>query len=75
MVTVVQTPHQYRIDRKPNIRRVFLRWFPFKVIFRDVEGVVQILAVSHKRRRPDYWAGSPLTQHSRSVRYALHRHK
>jgi len=52
---VVQTPHHFRIERKPNIRRVSLRRFPFKVIFRDVESIVQILAVSHKRRRPDYW--------------------
>jgi len=55
MVNVALTPHYYRIKRKPSIRRVSLRRFPFKVIFRDVEGVVQILAVSHKRRRPDYW--------------------
>jgi len=55
MANVVQTPHHYRIERKPNIRRVSLGRFPFKVIFRDVESIVQILAVSHKRRRPDYW--------------------
>ena len=55
MANVVHSPHHYRIERKPNIRGVSLRRFPFKVIFRDVEGVVQILAVSHKRRRPDYW--------------------
>ena len=55
MANVIQAPHRYRIERKPNIRRVSLRRFPFKIIFRDVEGVVQILAVSHKRRRPDYW--------------------
>ena len=55
MANVIQNPQQYRIERKPNIRCVSLRRFPFKVIFRDVEGIVQILAVSHKRRRPDYW--------------------
>lgn len=55
MGNVVQASYHYRIERKPNIRRVSLRRFPFQVIFRDVEGVLQILAVSHKRRRPDYW--------------------
>jgi len=55
MEKVVQNPHHYTIERKPNIRRVSLRRFPFKVIFREAEEVVQILAVSHKRRRPDYW--------------------
>lgn len=55
MVNVVYAPHRCRIERKPNIRCVSLKRFPFKVIFRDVEGVVQVLAISHKRRRPDYW--------------------
>ncbi|MFA5016702.1 MAG: type II toxin-antitoxin system RelE/ParE family toxin [Methylobacter sp.] len=57
MANVVHAPHRYRIERKPNIRRIFLKQFPFNVIFRDVEGVVQILAIAHKRRRPDYWLG------------------
>lgn len=55
MATVVQMPQRYRVERKPNIRSVSLARFPFKIIFRDMEGMVQILAVSHKRRRPDYW--------------------
>lgn len=57
MASVVHAPHRCRIERKPNIRRVFLKRFPFNVIFRDAEGVVQVLAVAHKRRRPDYWLG------------------
>jgi toxin ParE1/3/4 len=55
MATVVQMPQRCRVERKPNLRSVSLARFPFKIIFRDVEGMVQILAVSHKRRRPDYW--------------------
>lgn len=55
MATVVQMPQRYHFERKPNIRSVSLARFPFKIIIRDVEGMVQILAVSHKRRRPDYW--------------------
>lgn len=55
MERIVRAPHRYRVERKPNIRCTPLKQFPFKVIFRDVEGVVQILAVAHKRRRPDYW--------------------
>jgi toxin ParE1/3/4 len=54
MKKVMLASHRYRIERKPNIRRVSLQCFPFEVIFGDVEGVVQILAVAHKRR-PDYW--------------------
>ena len=55
MVNVVSAVHRYRIKRKPNIRDVSLKQFPFTIIFREVGGDVQVLAVAHKRRRPDYW--------------------
>lgn len=55
MAIVVLAPQSYQIERKPNIRRISLKCFPFKIVFRDVEEGVQILAISHKRRRPDYW--------------------
>lgn len=55
MTRVAQAPQRFRIERDPNIRRVSLVRFPFIVIFRDVDNGVQLLAISHKRRRPGYW--------------------
>ncbi len=55
VANIIHMPHRYRVERMPNIRSVSLQQFPFKIIFRDLEGIVQILAVAHKRRRPDYW--------------------
>ena len=55
MADVVGMAHCYRIQRKPNIRGVSLKQFPFTIIFREVGGNVQVLAVAHKRRRHDYW--------------------
>lgn len=40
-------------------RRLAMRRFPYLVVFREVEGVVQILAVAHVRRRPGYWKDRP----------------
>lgn len=57
MEFVAATPHRYRIERQPNIRSVSLMRFPYKVIYRQLEDCVQVLAVAHKRRRPGYWAG------------------
>jgi plasmid stabilization system protein ParE len=57
MERIIDAPHRYRIERKPNIRRLSLMQFPLKIIFRESNGSVQVLAVSHKRRRPGYWAG------------------
>jgi len=38
-----------------NTRRVFLRGFPFSVVYRDVPAGIVIFAVAHQSRRPDYW--------------------
>jgi plasmid stabilization system protein ParE len=38
-----------------NTRRMFLRGFPFAIVYRpDEEGVV-IIALAHHSRRPGYW--------------------
>ncbi|MBD9363715.1 type II toxin-antitoxin system RelE/ParE family toxin [Methylomonas fluvii] len=57
MISVANMPGRYRVERKPNIRVVSLLKFPYKIIFRDTHAGVQVLAVSHKKRRPDYWLG------------------
>lgn len=57
MSSVVSMPGRYRIERKPDIRVVSLIKFPYRIIFRDNNAGIQILAVSHKKRRPDYWLG------------------
>ena len=55
IVDVCKTPHRYPIDRKPDIRRRKMKRFPFTVLYREISGSVQILAVAHQRRRPAYW--------------------
>lgn len=54
---IVEAPQRFRIERRPDIRRLSLIRFPLKIIFREASGSVQILAISHKRRRPGYWLG------------------
>jgi plasmid stabilization system protein ParE len=38
-------------------RRVFLRRFPFALIYRADDSGVTIVAVAHVRKRPGYWRG------------------
>lgn len=38
-----------------NTRRVFLRGFPFSIVYRDVAEGIVIFAVAHQSRRPGYW--------------------
>ena len=54
---VCKSPQRYPIDKKPDVQRIRLERFPFTVLFREVLGMVQVLAVAHHRRRPQYWLG------------------
>jgi plasmid stabilization system protein ParE len=38
-----------------NTRRFLLRRFPFFVVYRVFSQRVQVVAVAHARRRPNYW--------------------
>ncbi|GAA4408015.1 type II toxin-antitoxin system RelE/ParE family toxin [Quisquiliibacterium transsilvanicum] len=40
---------------KLRTRRVFLRGFPFSVVYRTEADEVVVFAVAHFKRRPTYW--------------------
>ncbi|MBS0431704.1 MAG: type II toxin-antitoxin system RelE/ParE family toxin [Proteobacteria bacterium] len=52
---VCKTPLRYPLASPPLIRTAALDGFPFRIVFREFNGEVQILAVAHHRRRPGYW--------------------
>lgn len=47
-------PSSYQIIEK-NIRRCRIDKFPFGVIFRERNECIDIIAVMHFKRNPDYW--------------------
>ena len=49
-------PSRFKIVCPPNIRKVSLRGFPFAVVYREIDAMVQVLAVAHHRRVPNYWS-------------------
>lgn len=57
LVRVCAAPLSCPLDCPPDIRKAGLQRFPFNVLYRVVDGVVQILAVAHHRRRSGYWLG------------------
>lgn len=36
-------------------RRYVLRKFPYSIIYREIEGAIEVIAVAHHKRRPRYW--------------------
>ena len=42
-------------DKEEGIRRFLVHRFPYAIIYRFTLTVIQIIAVMHLRRDPDYW--------------------
>lgn len=57
MKRACESPQRYAIEKEPHVRRIRMKRFPYAVLFREVSGVVHVLAVAHYRRRPRYWLG------------------
>ncbi len=55
LLRICDAPHRYRMVDAAGMRRVSMRGFPFAVIFREVDGFVQVLAIAPHRKRPSYW--------------------
>ncbi|WP_431355584.1 type II toxin-antitoxin system RelE/ParE family toxin [Chromohalobacter canadensis] len=51
------SPNAWQVALEPAIRRAPLRRFPLSIVYREAADGVQILAVAHDRRRPQYWLG------------------
>ncbi len=44
-------------DEQRHIRRYLVHRFPYGVIYRVAGSIIQVIAVMHLRRHPDYWKG------------------
>ena len=42
--------------REPgNVRRLLLVGFPYDLVYRRRDEVIEVIALAHHRRRPNYW--------------------
>jgi len=56
--TLRQTPTTWPFrDQTRGIRRYLVHRFPYGVLYRIQDRTIQIIAVMHLRRHPDYWRG------------------
>ena len=58
VATVSEAPLRWA-EHAPGMRRLVLQGFPYSLLYRVVDMHVQILAVTHQRRRPDLWRRGP----------------
>ncbi len=55
LALVCASPDRSRIVLASDIRRAMFKVFHFDLVYREVDGLVQVLAVAHHRRQPGYW--------------------
>ena len=55
MQRICESPTRFRVEPETNVRFVSMMNFPYFVVYREVDGLVQVLAVPHFRQRPGYW--------------------
>ncbi len=54
MSKILATPQMYK-QVEENIHIVSMKAFPFNLLYQVPHDQVQVLALAHKRRRPNYW--------------------
>lgn len=55
LAQVCTSPDRSRVVCAPDIRRAMFKVFHFDLVYREVGGSVQVLAIAHHRRQPGYW--------------------
>jgi toxin ParE1/3/4 len=53
IAAIVAAPQRWPL--KHRWRRYYLKRFPYTIAFREAGELVEIGAVAHQKRRPDYW--------------------
>ena len=51
---IVESPARWP-SGEHGTRKFLLRRFPFAIVYREKQDSIQILAIAHGHRRPEYW--------------------
>jgi toxin ParE1/3/4 len=51
---IAATPHRWPLE-SDGTRQALLRKFPYKIVFRENGGAIEIIAYAHTSREPGYW--------------------
>ena len=52
--SIAENPERYPQYVRAT-RRYFLQRFPFYLVYREVSGKLEVVAIAHGRRKPGYW--------------------
>ena len=57
---IIDNPDAWQVEARPGVRKAPLSRFPLSIIYRQSNGSIQVLAIAHHNRRPQYWLGRAL---------------
>lgn len=52
---IQQNPNLGAVYKVTALRRYAIQRFPFLVFYADLEEFIWVVAIAHRKRRPDYW--------------------
>ena len=55
MGRVCMDPTRFPVEAPPGIRRIRVSGFPIHILYREIGGEVEVLALAHHKRQPGYW--------------------
>ncbi len=54
MRSIAAAPQRWPADEN-GFRKVLFHRFPFRAVYRYKDGLVEVIAIAHCKRRPSYW--------------------
>lgn len=52
---IQRNPQLYPFHKETKVQKCFVRRFPYTVFYLELDEHVVVIAVAHRKRRPDYW--------------------
>ena len=52
---VARAPRRHPLHYAPDIRSRKVKRFPYRIVYVELEGTIDVVAVAHAKRRPAYW--------------------
>jgi plasmid stabilization system protein ParE len=57
VAAVVEAPQRWPLGRSKTRRYVFSGTFPFTLVYKVFDDRLEIVAVAHQKRQPEFWLG------------------
>ena len=52
---IVKNPEAWQVIGHESIRKASFKHFPMSIIYRHSSDTIEVLAIAHDKRRPQYW--------------------